>query len=423
MNIASQGLPPFSRERKRIMITEEKSSYRWVIFSTFVVSHLVISLAGFGWGPLAPFLKKAMGLNSTQIGLISSSFYFAAAVSAFPAGIAVDRYGVKKGIFFWLGFTGITLFFMSFIKVYLVFLIFAAIAGVGYAAGNPVASKALFMWFDQKTRGTVFGIKQASITVGAAIAGVLVIYLCERIGPFLSIRVISLAIILMMVFAIFFYHNPSEESVIPDTGSPPKVSKILDFRVLFNNIPLLFVSLYMAMLGLAQGVISTFLILYINEKLGYSLLVAGSFLSMLMIGAATGRSLWGVVSDRLFDGNRKPVLNIISVVAAVSITILAFWNSVWPGWLLMIVVIITGMSCIGWNGICLATISEISDSDKTASSIGLASTLGWAGLFIGPIVFGSLTDNFGYSYAWSFVAVFCVLSLILSMYLPIKKNI
>jgi sugar phosphate permease len=143
-----------------------------------------------------------MALNSTQIGLISSSFYFAAAASAFPAGIAVDRYGVKKGIFFWLGFTGITLFFMSFIKVYVVFLIFAAIAGVGYAVGNPVASKALFMWFDQKTRGTVFGIKQASITVGAAIAGVLVIYLCERIGPFLSIRVISLAIILMMVFAI-----------------------------------------------------------------------------------------------------------------------------------------------------------------------------------------------------------------------------
>jgi sugar phosphate permease len=179
----------------------------------------------------------------------------------------------------------------------------------------------------------------------------------------------------------------------------------------------------MAMLGLAQGVISTFLILYINERLGYSLLAAGSFLSMLMIGAATGRSLWGVVSDRLFDGNRKPVLNIISVVAAVSITILAFWNSVWPDWLLMIVVIITGMSCIGWNGICLATVSEISDSDKTASSIGLASTLGWAGLFIGPIVFGSLTDNFGYFYAWSFVAVFCVLSLILSMYLPIKKSI
>jgi len=405
------------------MITEDKSGYRWVIFSIFVVSHLVISLAGFGWGPLAPFLKKAMAINSTQIGLISSSFYFAAAISAFPAGIAVDRYGVKKGIFFWLGFTGITLFFLSFTKVYIVFLIFAAIAGLGYAAGNPVASKGLFMWFDQKTRGTVFGIKQAAIPVGAAIAGVLVIYLCERIGPFLSIRVISLAIILTMAFAVFFYHNPNEKSVIPDTGSPKSVLKILDFRALFNNTPLLLVSLYMAMLGLAQGVISTFLILYINESLGYPLLAAGSFLSMLMIGAATGRSLWGIVSDRLFNGNRKPVLNIISVIAAVSITILAFWNSVWPGWLLMIVVIITGMSCIGWNGICLATVSEISDSDKTASSIGLASTTGWVGLFTGPIIFGSLTDNFGYFYAWSFVAVICVLSLILLIYFPMKKSI
>ena len=276
-------------------------------------------------------------------------------MAAFPAGIAIDRYGVKTGVVLWLGLTGIPLFFLSFIHYYYLFLVVAALSGLGYGIGNPVASKGLFIWFDQRTRGTAFGIRQAAVTVGGAAAGIFLVYLCERMGPFSAIRIISLMIIAVMGFAIFLYRNPAT-----DGSGSGKGSKRIEFGVLFKNTPLLLLSLYMAMLGLAQGVVITFLILYINETLGYSLIMSGSFLTMLMIGAAAGRIFWGLLSDRMFQGRRKPALLMISALAFASVAVLACWSKGNPDWLLMIVVIVIGMSSVGWNSIGLVTVSEIS---------------------------------------------------------------
>ncbi|WDN87780.1 hypothetical protein BuS5_00748 [Desulfosarcina sp. BuS5] len=399
------------------MTSEKEAGYRWVILSIFVISQFILSIAGFGWGSLAPFLKKVMALNATQIGLISSSFYFTSAMIAFPAGVAIDRYGVRVGVILWLGLTGIPLFFLSFIHYYYLFLVVAALSGLGYGIGNPVASKGLFIWFDQRTRGTAFGIRQAAVTAGGAAAGIFLVYLSERMGPFSAIRIISLMIIVVMGFAIFFYRDPAGDGT--ESG---RVSKKLEFGVLFNNIPLLLLSVYMAMLALAQGVVITFLILYLNEKLGYSLIMSGSFLAILMIGAASGRILWGMLSDRMFNGRRKPVLLMIPAFSFASITVLTCWTREWPDWLLMIVVILTGISSVGWTSIGLVTVSEISDREKTASAVGLASTIGWSGMFISPIAFGSLTDYFGYLTAWFSIAVFCLLAFILCLFIPIRTR-
>ena len=400
------------------MTSEKETGYRWIILAVFVISQFVLSIAGFGWGSLAPFLKKAMALNSIQIGLISSSFYFASCIIGFPAGILIDRYGVKTGLIFWLGFTGIPLFFLSFIHSYHIFLIFAALSGLGYGTGNPVASKGLFIWFNQRVRGIVFGIRQAAVTIGGATAGIFLVYLSGKMGPFFAIRIVSLIIILVMGVAIFFYRDPAGS----DAGSYGGGKKKFEFKIIFNNTPLLLLAVYMAMLGLTQGGITTFLILYLNEALGYPLIMSGSFLAILLIGAAVGRIFWGLLSDRMFQGKRKPVLLIISALAFASVAVLAYWSKGWPDWLLMITVIVIGMSSVGWTAIGFLTVSEISDKDNTASAVGLASTIGLSGAFISPIIFGIMSDYFSYSAAWSVLAVFCLLSFILCLFIPIKSR-
>ena len=98
-----------------------------------------------------------------------------------------------------------------------------SIAGLGYGMGNPVASKGLFLWFSQKTRGTAFGLRQAAVTIGGAAAGMLMVYLCQKFGPFVSLQIIALMIIFMMIFACFFYRHPAslmmnEIKLLPDDG-------------------------------------------------------------------------------------------------------------------------------------------------------------------------------------------------------------
>ena len=116
-------------------------NYRWIILFIMAGSQFVLSIAAFGWGPLAPFLKKIMSLSASQIGAIGSTFYFAAALSSFPAGIIVDRHGVKKGLLLWLGLTGLPLILLSLLQYnYAFFLILGTLSGLGYGMGNPVAS-------------------------------------------------------------------------------------------------------------------------------------------------------------------------------------------------------------------------------------------------------------------------------------------
>ena len=120
-------------------------NYRWVILLIYILSQFVLSIAGYGWGPLAPFLKKALSLSAAQIGAISSVFYFSASLSSFPSGVAVDRYGAKNGLLFWLGLTGLPLLFTGATRNnFIAFVVLVSIAGLGYGMGNPVASKGLF---------------------------------------------------------------------------------------------------------------------------------------------------------------------------------------------------------------------------------------------------------------------------------------
>lgn len=408
------------------MISKDDLSYRWVILAMFVCFQLVLSIVAFGWGALAPFLKELMSLNSTELGLISSTFFIAAGLSSFPGGIIVDHFGERKGILISLGMSGFSLICLGFVySIHILFLAMVAIAGLGYGMNNPAAAKGLLAWFDQKTRGTVFGIRQSSVTLGGAVAAVFLVYTCQKIGPINAILMVGFMIMIMLIVAFFFYQTPEMGKNSPintNTESENKQSLKPGLRGHFTNKALVAVFVVVGLMGLAQGIIITFFLIYIKEGLGYSVSAAGFLLSVLMIGGTVGRVFWGLLSDRLFSGRRKPILIIISALIAISVTVLAFWSCAWPKSLFFLVVIGLGISSLGWSGIATVLLAEVSVRSRAASSVGLASAIGWIGMFIGPLGFGVLTDTSGYFHAWMALAVFSFFSLILCSLLPISKQ-
>jgi sugar phosphate permease len=406
------------------MVSVDNVNYRWVILSVIFLCQFILAVAPTGWGPLAPFLKKLMSLSNTQIGVISSTFSITATLSAFPAGILIDRLGVKKCLLAWLGITGFPLLFMTFFRHnYFVFLIMVAVAGLGYSIGNPVASKGVFIWFDRKIRGTVFGIRQSAVNFGGATMGLLLVYLSERIGPFSALRMVFWMIMGVMVLTFFFYREPKTDGHASGGNEPTdmRLSR-MSFGRLLRNRELLTICSVAGTLGIAQGVTTTFFLIYVHESLGYPLLVAGSLFTMLMIGGAAGRIFWGVVSDLFFRGSRRRVLIIISVIAVVSVTILALWPATWPRWIFLPVVIALGTSSWGWNALVFALVAETSEGTKTATSVGLATAFGWFGISLGPLGFGTVTDHWGYFYAWIFLAICCMLSLFFCCLTPTSET-
>ncbi|MCD6294783.1 MAG: MFS transporter [Deltaproteobacteria bacterium] len=184
----------------------------------------------------------------------------------------------------------------------------------------------------------------------------------------------------------------------------------------------LYLSLITALLCMAHGVVVVFIILYANEKLGYTLLESGFVLSLVMFSGTVGRILWGVISDRIYNARRKPILIIITVLAVVTVVALSVWDVSWHRWLLISVFVGLGLSTAGWNSIVLTWIAEITAKSKTATSIGLSSTIGWLGFSSGPIAFGSIIDHYGFFCAWMSLAFFCICALIFCIFLPESDN-
>ena len=85
-------------------------------------------------------------------------------------------------------------------------------------------------------------------------------------------------------------------------------------------------------------------------------------------------------------------------------------------------VVIVGMTCIGFNSIAILTAAELSEKNKTATSVGFVSTIAWAGLFIGPLFFGAITDHFGYFYSWMTLALFSFICFFLCFFLSVPAS-
>jgi sugar phosphate permease len=293
------------------------------------------------------------------------------------------------------------------------------IAGFGYGMSNPAAAKGLLIWFDQKTRGTVFGIRQSSVTLGGAIASVFLVYVCQKVGAINALLILGLMIALMFIVACFFYHTRGMEKKF-ETNAQGGNNKSPESGLggIFTDKVLINLYIIGAVLGLAQGIIASFFLIYVHEGLKFSVAKAGSLLSVLMISGTVGRVFWGLISDRLLGGKRKPILLVISSLLTISVAVLAFWSAAWQKSLFFFVASVIGLSSVGWPGLLTLMLAEASVPSKAASSVGLGTTIGWAGMFIGPLVFGALTDNFGYFYAWICLVGFSLISLILCFLLP-----
>ena len=67
-----------------------------VLVATLATIYMVSQLLRNSIGVIAPDLAQEVGLSASQIGILSSAFFFAFAAAQLPLGVAIDRYGPKR---------------------------------------------------------------------------------------------------------------------------------------------------------------------------------------------------------------------------------------------------------------------------------------------------------------------------------------
>jgi len=374
--------------------------YQWMIFAILSVSHFLMAMFFFGWGPLAPMLKGELRIDNSQLGFIVSAMYLAMVFVSVPAGLLVDQYGARVMLMLSVSLVGMATFVLSLSSSYPILFLVAALGGAGYGMINQITTKGLMYWFEPNKRATIMGIKQTGVTVGGSLVGLYIPFCAQIMGWQMAILVLAFAILCMPLFSLFFYREKPDlpSDPLDDLRRPARVKgglRLLLLRPLVVTLTLLF-----ACYAACQSCVVAFLVVYTEETFGLSRVIAGSFLTVAMAAGTITRIILGLVSDRLLHGDRVAPMALLALIGVVGIYALTLLSDNPPLWLLYVISVLLGISLVGWNGLAITLVAEIAGHDLVGSIMGIVFTISWGGMVIAPPVFGSIVDGKGYDAAW-----------------------
>lgn len=346
---------------------------------------------------LAPIAAADFGAAPTELGRWVGFAYMMAMFAGLAGGTLVGRYGAARVHLAAVLLVALGLAVGAGTQLLLLFLA-GAFLGAAHGLVNPASSAILAAASPPRIRSTVFSIKQTGVPLGGAIAGVLVPSLLLWMSWHAAVLALALgAVTLLPLLAL---HRAAG-------GTAPRVER-LRLRSLAAPVAEVWANRPVRELAAVSGVYSaiqisflTYLVSYLKLELGYSLVASGVVFSAAQIAGAMGRVLWGVVSDHLF--RPRSVLAGLGIVMACCGGALASFSSAWPSSAVLVMCVLYGATAVGWNGVFLAEVARLSPEGRVAFLTGGTQFFTFAGVLIGPPVFGTIASYSG-SYGAGFVA-------------------
>jgi predicted MFS family arabinose efflux permease len=257
-------------------------------------------------------------------------------------------------------------------------------------------------WFERDERATAMGIKQTGVPAGGVLAAVLAPSLVLIIGWRGSLAALgSINFLFGFVFSRL-WREPFNVDSVRRADAEFAAADASSLKV-WQLLP---ISCATAIYLVGQMALITYVPLYLKDVMNFSPYWASQALALTQAGAMVGRVGWGVVSDRLFHGQRKIVLIWIGIFSALLIAILGTLQPQSPYYILLPILFLAGVSIVGYQGVSYALIGEIAGKTRTGAGLGMMIAVNSAAATLGTPIFGYIVDRTGsYALAWQTLAV------------------
>jgi MFS family permease len=348
----------------------------------------------------ATLAAPEIGVNAHAIGLYTSLVYAAACLSAAASGGPLRRYGAIRLSQLCLVLCAAGLALAATASLPLV-LGGALVLGLGYGPVTPASSHLLIRQTPPERRALVFSIKQTGVPVGGALAGLLVPALVVALG-WKGAALAAAALNLGAALAVQPLRRALDSDADPTARGERGV--LTAIRLVLAEPRLRRLALASLAFSAMQLCFSAFVVTFLSERVGLTLIAAGAVMATAQAAAIGGRILWGWVADR-FVATRQ-LLGALGLVMAASA---AAPSLVMPGWPIAAIAAVTatlGASGLGWNGIYLAEVATLAPAGKAGMVTGGALSLTFLGIVVGPALFSAVVGASG-SYRLAFLAASC----------------
>lgn len=349
-----------------------------------VVSTQPVFLLGAAFLSIGP----EFGFGATGLGLITASFFLAAAVASPPFGRLVQRIGWQTAVRFNAVISGVNLVVIAlFAHSLAVFSVLIVIGGLVYGLANPAANLALAEHVDPDRRAMTFGLKHAGIPASTLIAGLAIPVVILNFGWRTAYALAALVSV-----AVWALTRTAPPVARPPGSDPRRRVEPMGTRLLIA------LALGASMATWGAIALSTYLVAAavdrgLTEAAAGWLLFAGSAASIVArIGA-------GYLTDRV--GGRG--FSSMAVLTGVGVLVFLLLG-VSSGMAFVVLVLVAFATGWGWPGLMTYTVVN-ANAGTAARSSGITQ----AGIFFGggagPIVLGLVVEHWGFDVIWLLVAI------------------
>ncbi|MFC7079364.1 MFS transporter [Halorussus caseinilyticus] len=347
--------------------------------------------------PLLPIYAENLGASAFLIGLIFSAETLSKAVFSTPFGHLSDRFDRRLLVSVGLVISALSVVAFGFVEVPLLFIGFRALDGAASAMREPAANAYIGDAFDESERGGAMGayrtVGMLGVAIGPAVGGLL----SASYGYALPFVVLG-AGTLVGGLAVFVSLNPSSDQSAESSGDDSADAET-DWSLLpdlslgtireATTLPMaaLGVSVFVAQVG--SGAFSPLFAVLLETTLGAGPAYTGTMYSVFGLSMFLFMPVGGTLAD---TAGRKRSLLIGKVLWAVVVFGLALATTrLVPPVLLFVAGIASAFA-----GPALGAMQyELAPEGREGTVLGAYSTLASAGMAVGPLLGGALTDVFG----------------------------
>ena len=373
----------------------------WPLIVTMAIQALV-SMAVFAPPVFAPAAHDDIGFPASWVGIVTALIFVAATCGAFFSGGVIARVGALRMSQFSLMMCGTGIALMASSNSWLVAL-GALVMGLGYGPVTPSSSAILADRTPERIRSFIFSLKQTGVPIGGALAGAIVPALIVAFGWRVSALSVGLACVALAA-AIQPYRavvDLAQHFVLPR-----KPASLLEpLRLVLAHPRLREMAFASCTYSGMQACLSTFLVVYLTQRIGFSVPVAGAVLATAMAAGIIGRISWGVVADKWVKP--RALLGMLGVTMSVGAALTALFTGTWPLAAILAVSSAYGATAIGWNGVYLSEVARIAPPGKAGAATGASLAMTYTGVVVLPMLFWAIV-TLSDSYAAAYVVAACL---------------
>jgi ACS family hexuronate transporter-like MFS transporter len=369
---------------------------RWGLLAFVTGAHMLGAVSVLAVAPLAPLLLEDLHLTRAQVGLFLPAIYLGGVLMSLPAGWFTDRFGARFTLAAGQGLTGVLVALAAEANRLALMLFCLFVGGLGWAVVNPATGRAILQRFPARERGFAMGIKQTGLTLGGIAGSLTLPAVGLAYGWRAAMMAAACASLVAAVAGLAFM--PSDRTF--GGGGATEPARFGELGRFLGNRSLLVLLVSGLALGMAQASVLAYLALFARERLGLSVIAAGGLLALVQAGGTGSRLAWGIISDRVFGGRRRPCVIINSVIGGATYLVFAAAVTL-PLPVIGAIAFVAGAGAFGWVGLFLALAAEVGGPRYAGLLTGVAVSFAWSGVLLGPPLFGALLQATGsYGVPW-----------------------